>query len=53
MKNKISEKKNTLEGVNSRLDETKHQISDLEYKEAKNTQSKQLREKKYKTMKTE
>lgn len=30
MKNRITEQENTLEGVNSRLDKAKEQISDLE-----------------------
>ena len=30
---------NTLEETNSRVDKAKNQISDLEYKEAENTQS--------------
>ena len=33
--------KNNLQGINSRVDEAENQISDLEYKEAKNTQSEQ------------
>ena len=33
--------KNNLWGINNRVDEAKNQISDLEYKEAKATQSEQ------------
>ena len=33
--------KNNLQRIKSRIDETKNQITDLEYKEAKNTQSEQ------------
>ena len=35
MKNTISEMKNTLKEINSRSDEDKDQINDLEYKEEK------------------
>ena len=38
MKNTITETKNTLQG-NNRLDKAENQISDLEDKEAENTQS--------------
>ena len=31
--------KNNLQGINSRVDEAENQISDLQYKEAKNAQS--------------
>ena len=37
--------KNNLQGVNSKVDEVKNQVSDLEYKEAKNTPSEQQEEK--------
>ena len=37
MKNAISEIKNTLEGINSRLDEAEDFISDLEDKVEENT----------------
>ena len=37
--------KNNSQGINSRVDEAENQINDLEYKEAKNTQSKQQEEK--------
>ena len=43
MKNAISEMKNTLEGINSRLDEGKDQIN-LKDKVAENTQSEQQKE---------
>ena len=33
--------KNNLQGIYSRMDETKNQINDLEHKEAKNNQSEQ------------
>ena len=39
MKDTLTEIKNNSQGINSRLDEAENQISDLEYKEAKNTQS--------------
>ena len=38
--------KNNLQGINSRVDETKNQISNFKYKEAKNTQSEEQKEKK-------
>ena len=37
--------KNNLQGINSRVDEAENQISDLEYKEAKNNQSEEEEEK--------
>ena len=40
-KDTVVEVKNYLQGNNSRVDEAKNQISDLEYKEAKNNQSEQ------------
>ena len=43
MKDTLTEIKNNLQGINSRIDETENLISDLEYKEAKNTQSEQLK----------
>ena len=43
MNNKISEIKNTLEGITSRLDEAEDQISELEDKVEKNTQREQKR----------
>ena len=39
IKDTLIERKNNLQGVNSRKDESEIQISDLEYNEAKNTQS--------------
>ena len=45
MKNTVTEMNNNSHGINSRVDKTKNQISDLEYKEAKNTQSGQQKEK--------
>ena len=40
-KDTLIEMKNNLEGNNSRVDESKNQINDLEHKEAKNHQSEQ------------
>ena len=37
--------RNNLQGNNSRVEETKNQINDMEYKEAKNNQSEQQEEK--------
>ena len=45
MKDTLSEIKNKLQGNNSRMDEAKNQINDLEHKEAKNNQSEQEEEK--------
>ena len=45
MKDTLTEMKNNLQGINSRVYEAKNQISNLEYKEAKNTQSEQQKEK--------
>ena len=42
----LIEIKNNLQGNNSRMDEAKNQINDLEHKEAKNNQSEQQEEKK-------
>ena len=39
MKDRLFEIKNNLQGNNSRVDEIKNQINDLEHKEAKNHQS--------------
>ena len=41
MKDTLIEIKNNLQGNNSRVDEAKNQINDLEHKEAKNNQSEQ------------
>ena len=38
MKDSLIEIKNNLQGNKSRVDEAKHQINDLEHKEAKNNQ---------------
>ena len=46
MEDTLTEMKNNLQGISSRTDETENQISNLEYKEAKNTQSEQQNEKK-------
>ena len=48
MKDSLTEIKNNLQGNNSRVDEAKNQINDLEHKEAKNNQSEQWQEKKSK-----
>ena len=48
MKDTLTEMNNNLQGINSRVDEAKNQISNLEYKEAKDTQSDQQKEKKLK-----
>ena len=45
MKTALIEIKNNLQGINSRVDEAENQISNLEYKEAKNNQSEQQEEK--------
>ena len=44
MKDTVTEMMRNLLGINSRVDEAKNQISDLEYKEAKNNQSEQQEE---------
>ena len=41
VKDTLTKMKNNLQGINSRVDDTENQISDLEYKEAKNSQSEQ------------
>ena len=41
MKDTLIEMKNNLEGNNSRVDESKNQINDLELKKAKNNPSEQ------------
>ena len=46
MKDTLNEMKNNLQGINSRVDEAKNQISNLEYKKAKNTQQEEQEEKK-------
>ena len=45
MKDTLMEIKNDLQGINSRVDEAKNQANNLEYKKAKNSQSKQQKEK--------
>ena len=52
MKETLIEIKNNLQGNNSRLDEAKNKINDLEHKEAKNNQSEKKVEKKYKKIRT-
>ena len=44
MRNIITEVKNILQGINSRVVETEDQISDLEGKEIENTQTEQQKE---------
>ena len=44
-KNTLMEIRNNLQGNDSRVDEAKNQINDLEHKEAKNNQSEQQEEK--------
>ena len=44
----LVEIKNNLQGNNSTVDEAKNQINDLEYKEAKNSQSEQQEDKRIK-----
>ena len=46
MKDSLIEIKNNLQGNNSRVDEAKNHINDLEHKEAKNNQTEQQEEKK-------
>ena len=41
MKDTLIEIKNNLQGINSRVDEAKNQINDLEYKKEKNNHSEQ------------
>ena len=45
VKDTLIEIKNNLQGNNSRVDEAKNQINDLEHKETKNNQSEQQEEK--------
>ena len=45
MKETLTEMKNDLQGISSRVDEAQNQISDLEYKDAKITQTEQQKEK--------
>ena len=46
MKDILTEIKNNLQGINSRVDEAENQINELEHKEEKNNQSGQQEEKK-------
>ena len=50
MKDTLTEIKNNLQGNNSRVDEAKNQINDLEHKEAKNNQSEQQERKRIQKM---
>ena len=50
MKDTLTEMKKNVQGINSRED-TKNQISDLEYKEAKNTNQNSKKKKESKNMK--
>ena len=45
MKDTLIKIKNNLQGNNSRMDEAKNQVNDLEYKEAKHNQAEQQEEK--------
>ena len=46
MKDTLIKIKNNLEGINSRVDETTNQISDLEYKKEKKTPNQDSKKKK-------
>ena len=48
MNNTITEKKNTLEGINSRITEAEEQISDVEDKIVEKTTAEQIKEKRMK-----
>ena len=53
MNDTLTEMKNNLQGINSRIDDVKNQIRDLAYKEAKKpTQSEQRKEKRMQKIKT-
>ena len=52
MNNTITEMKNTLEGINSRITEAEKQISDLEDRMVEFTAAEQNKEKELKEMKT-
>ena len=41
MKATLTEMKNNLQGINSKVDEAENQINDMKHKEAKNNQSEQ------------
>ena len=45
MKETLIEIKNSLQGINNRVDEAKNQINDLEHKEAKDIQAVEQKEK--------
>ena len=45
IKDTLTEMQNDLQGINDRVDDSKNQISDLKYKESKNTLSGQQKEK--------
>ena len=45
MKNSVTENKNTLDGINSRLEEVEQHISDLENRVTQSNQAEQEREK--------
>ena len=51
MKDTVIKIKNNLQGINSRGDEAKNQINDLEHKEAKYIQSEEQEEEKKRTPK--
>ena len=46
MEDTLTEKKNNLQGINSRVDDAENKNSDLKYKEAENTQTGEEKEKK-------
>ena len=50
MKDILTEIKNNLQGNDSRVDEAKNQINDLEHKEAKNNHAEQQEEKRIEKM---
>ena len=50
MKDTLTEIKNDLQGNNSRVDEAKNRISDLEHKEEKTNESEQQKEKRKRTV---
>ena len=50
MKDTLTEIKNNLQRINSRGDRAENQISDLEYQEAKSTQSEHKKRKESKNM---
>ena len=50
MKTTITEMKNILQGINSKVDEAEDQIREMGDKEAENTQSEQQKEKRIRKM---